>query len=316
MQPRFIGWVPVGTHSFLPTDRATEIGSFDLSPGQDTIWVKITQLNDPAQWPWSYGILSWRNSEGVPLGSVKAYSNRLGEVFRLGNGLAPLVGTGSLWFEPRGFNLGWLKAGFPWELSFEAQAGAGDVTSGYWNRDPNNGLITPRTQGDNLDMGTGWIKAKNLILTDNAGGSDDRSVPGYQQGLWIPTLVLGTNTNNPGDNVWFRVGNAVTLTGLLNDWSDITSASAFAVTGLPYSFAVNQAGGSVMASRIGVPVHSTYLTTSESSIRFYASAINKTASWSQLLHSDTSADTLIRFTATYLTDNTDWKPSNNATVTQ
>lgn len=130
MQPRFAGWVPVGTHSFLPTDRVTEIGSFDLSPGQDTIWVKITQLNDPATWPWSYGILSWRNSEGVPLGSVKAYSNRLGEVFRLGNGLAPLVGTGSIWFEPRGFNLGWLKAGFPWELSFEAQSGTVAVTSG------------------------------------------------------------------------------------------------------------------------------------------------------------------------------------------
>ena len=116
-------WQSVGTHTFVPTDQAVQVGSFDLAAGQDTIWVRITQLNDPGNWPWSYGILSWRNANGTPLGSVKAYSNRLGEVFRLGNGLAPLDGVGSIWFEPRGFNLGWLKAGFPWELSFEAQSG-------------------------------------------------------------------------------------------------------------------------------------------------------------------------------------------------
>lgn len=166
MQPRFIGWVPVGTHSFLPTDRAIEIGTFDLSPGQDTIWVKITQLNDPESWPWSYGILSWRNSEGVPLGSVKAYSNRLGEVFRLGNGLAPLVGTGSIWFEPRGFNLGWLKAGFPWELQFEAQSGSSTVSDEYWSRIP--GTLAPSTAGDGIDLGSGGLTAASLSLTEGS----------------------------------------------------------------------------------------------------------------------------------------------------
>ena len=120
-------WQSVGQHTFVPTDRAVQVGSFNLAAGQDTIWVRVTQINEPDNWPWSYGILSWRNSEGLPLGSLKAYSTRLGEVFRLGNGLAPLDGNGSLWFEPRGFNLGWLKAGFPWTLSFEAQAGQSSV---------------------------------------------------------------------------------------------------------------------------------------------------------------------------------------------
>jgi hypothetical protein len=123
-------WQSVGQHTFVPTDRAVQVGSFNLAAGQDTIWVRVTQINEPDNWPWSYGILSWRNSEGLPLGSLKAYSTRLGEVFRLGNGLAPLDGTGSIWFEPRGFNLGWLKAGFPWTLSFEAQAGSVAITGG------------------------------------------------------------------------------------------------------------------------------------------------------------------------------------------
>ena len=121
--PRFIGWQSVGQHTFVPTDRAVQIGSFDLTAGQDTLWVRITQLNQPATWPWSYGILSWRNIDGLSLGSTKAYSSQLGEVFRLGVGLPPSDGSGSIWFEPRGFNLGWLKAGFPWTLEFEAQAG-------------------------------------------------------------------------------------------------------------------------------------------------------------------------------------------------
>ena len=144
--PRFIPWLPVGQHTFLPTDRAVQIGQFDLAPGQDTIWVRITQINQPAEWPWSYGILSWRSTFGLELGSTKAYSTQLGEVFRLGVGLPPSDRAGSIWFEPRGFNLGWLKAGFPWELSFSAYAAstgheAGDVTGSF---------VTPTAQGIEL----------------------------------------------------------------------------------------------------------------------------------------------------------------------
>ena len=159
-------WQSVGTHTFVPTDKAVQVGSFDLAAGQDTIWVRITQLNNPGDWPWSYGILSWRNADGTPLGSLKAYSNRLGEVFRLGNGLPPSDGAGSIWFEPRGFNLGWLKAGFPWELQFEAQAGAsgGQVTS-YWNRDPVNGVLSPVTAGDDVALGPGSLSATNATLS-------------------------------------------------------------------------------------------------------------------------------------------------------
>jgi hypothetical protein len=152
-------WQSVGQHTFVPTDKAVQVGSFDLAAGQDTIWVKITQLNNPGDWPWSYGILSWRNANGTPLGSVKAYSNRLGEVFRLGVGLPPSDGTGSIWFEPRGYNLGWLKAGFPWELSFEAQSGSSSpVTSSYWNRDPGKGSLFPADSTDSVDIGGGDIE--------------------------------------------------------------------------------------------------------------------------------------------------------------
>ncbi len=39
------------------------------------------------------------------------------------SGLQPLERTGVLTFEPRSFNLSWIKKGTPWTLTFEAQSG-------------------------------------------------------------------------------------------------------------------------------------------------------------------------------------------------
>ena len=123
MQPRFSGWLDLGEVSILPTDLERVIGPVTLVEGADTLWIRITQMSGPSPWPWSYGIASFKNPEGRPLGSVKAYSSPDGEVVRLGNGLPPVVRDGSLLFEPRGFNLAWIKKGNPWELKFEVQSG-------------------------------------------------------------------------------------------------------------------------------------------------------------------------------------------------
>lgn len=120
---RFVGWSDVGTITVTPTDNVVEVGSFSLVDGADTLWVRITNPVTQGPWPWSYGILSFRTSEGQPLGSVKAYNSQYGEVFRLGVGLPPSVRDGVLTFEPRGFNLGWVRAGYPWTLNFEQQSG-------------------------------------------------------------------------------------------------------------------------------------------------------------------------------------------------
>lgn len=120
---RFVPWSEVGTVTFTPGDEVVEIGSFSLEEGADTLWVKITNTNSQGPWPWSYGILSFRTDEGQPLGSTKAYNSQYGEVFRLGVGLPPSVRNGVLTFEPRGFNLQWVKAGYPWTLKFEQQSG-------------------------------------------------------------------------------------------------------------------------------------------------------------------------------------------------
>ena len=116
-------WADLGSITVTPTDSVVQVGSFDLVEGADTLWVRMTNTGSGETWPWSYGILSFKTDEGQPLGSTKAFNSYAGEVFRLGVGLAPSVRTGVLTFEPRGFNLGWIKKGNPWNLKFEAQSG-------------------------------------------------------------------------------------------------------------------------------------------------------------------------------------------------
>lgn len=123
MSLRFQDWATVGTKTFTPGDLDTVIGSFVMGENDDTLWIRVTQLNGQTNSPWSYGILSWKSSNGYELGSVKAYGDTESEVFKLGIGRPPYDRTGQLTFEPRSFNLGWIKNGYPWQLRFECASG-------------------------------------------------------------------------------------------------------------------------------------------------------------------------------------------------
>ena len=121
---RFTGWKDLGSITITPDDTDRVVGSFSIGADDDTIWVRIESKTPPTPWPWSYGILGWKTEQGYELGSVKAYSDEAGQVFRLGVGLQPVERTGVITFEPRGYNLAWIKRGNPWTLSFSAQSGS------------------------------------------------------------------------------------------------------------------------------------------------------------------------------------------------
>ena len=164
---RFVPWSEVGTITVSPGDNVVEVGAFELAEGADTLWVRMTNTGTPGPWPWSYGILSFKTEEGQPLGSIKAYNSFDGEVFRLGVGLPPSVRAGVLTFEPRGFNMAWIKQGNPWSLKFEAQAGTsggGHVTS-FWSRDGVNGVLSPATPGDDVALGAGELSGSAAFFT-------------------------------------------------------------------------------------------------------------------------------------------------------
>ena len=157
MSVRFQDWTTVGTKTFTPDDLETVIGPFVMDQDADTLWVRITQLNGLTNSPWSYGILSWKTTSGFELGSVKAYGETESEVFRLGIGRPPSERSGQLTFEPRGFNLGWIKNGYPWQLKFECSSGTTSGGGGSSVRGVVNSFVDTSDNGLSLvrvDFGT------------------------------------------------------------------------------------------------------------------------------------------------------------------
>lgn len=133
-EPRFIPWSPVAEVSFGPDDRVVTVGPVTLAADADTLWVRVTQLSGPSPWPYSYGLVSWISSGGRELGTAKAYGHLEGETFRLGSGLSPVDRDGLLVFEPRNYNLGWLRAsGERWYLRFEQYSARSGGTGGPIN---------------------------------------------------------------------------------------------------------------------------------------------------------------------------------------
>jgi len=142
--------INVGTHTFTPEDDLVVIGSFVLDENADTLWVEITQDQVTGPWPWSYGILGFRSPLGYELGTVKAFSKPEGVVQQLGNGRVPLERSGVITFQPRSFNLAWIRRGNPWTLTFAAESGVtagtgvGVVSNSFVNAANGNGLPLTR----------------------------------------------------------------------------------------------------------------------------------------------------------------------------
>jgi hypothetical protein len=142
--------INVGTHTFVPEDDVVTVGAFTLGENDDTIWVEITQDQVTGPWPWSYGILGFRSAFGYELGTVKAFSKPEGVIQRLGVGRPPLERSGVITFQPRSFNLAWIRQGNPWTLTFTAESGVtagtgvGVVSNSFVNAANGNGLPLTR----------------------------------------------------------------------------------------------------------------------------------------------------------------------------
>ena len=148
-----MSFTDVGEFTVGPTDTIVEVGSFDMEEGDDTIWFEVQRTSPSGSWPWSYGILSWRSSFGNELGSCKAYASEDGEVYKLTVGKEPRSREGTVYYEPRAYNLAWIKKDNELTLSISAESGitnavqafggavAYEVVGGNWEYAPDSGLL-------------------------------------------------------------------------------------------------------------------------------------------------------------------------------
>ena len=148
-------WTDLGARTVGPSDLRVVVGSFSIGETDDTIWLEVQRTGPSGPWPWSYGILSWQTSFGLELGSVKAYTASEGEIFRLEVGRAPRSRTGSVIYEPRSFNLAWVKNGYPLTLAFSAASGVTTAAA------TGGGVAFPVEGGDWLyKQATGLVQLK------------------------------------------------------------------------------------------------------------------------------------------------------------
>ena len=145
-------WQSVGSITVGPNDLAVTVGAVTLAAGEDTLWIRAVQQGGQSPWPYGFGLLSWQTTEGRELGTAKVFGHIEGEVFRLGVGLSPVERSGLLKFEPRSYNLRWLRAsGETWHLAFEAQSGV-TVSAG-------GGRTTVSFPVTDLVSDLGWVLA-------------------------------------------------------------------------------------------------------------------------------------------------------------
>lgn len=127
-------WQTIGQFTVSPGSTRIDVGEFQLDPGDDVVWIEIQRIGGDNSWPWSYGIAGLRTPFGYEFGTTKVYTELAGEVHRLSVGRPPRSQTGVITYEPRSYNLAWIKKGYPLTLSVSCasgvSAGAGVPTAG------------------------------------------------------------------------------------------------------------------------------------------------------------------------------------------
>lgn len=122
--PRFANdFVLIGSVTVTPDMGLINVGAFSLGAEEDTLWVEVRQVSPAGPWPFSYGILGFETAIGHELGRQKVWPSPTSTTYRLTNYLVPSLQSGHITFEPRSYNLAWVKAGTPWSVQFWAKSG-------------------------------------------------------------------------------------------------------------------------------------------------------------------------------------------------
>ena len=147
-------------------------------------------------------------------------------------------------------------------------------------------------------------------------------IVGYQQGVWIPTPSLGSITTF--ETSWVRIGNQVTVSANLRGFTDTTSNSVIALTGIPYARNFLFTVGAIRTAYLNFGEGSYVQVTLNSgdalrvgkstpSLGGTSALVGEYVNYISFISAQQSSTQLV-FTITYITDDTTWTPINGATV--
>jgi hypothetical protein len=113
-----MAWQLVGRVTVGPSDDSVTIGPIEV-PVAGGFEFKVGQV-EPTPFLWGNGLVSYISSQGRELGTVQVWPKMERESYYMGANLTVIDNTGVLVFEPRLWNLRWVRAGFPLVLEFLA----------------------------------------------------------------------------------------------------------------------------------------------------------------------------------------------------
>lgn len=106
-----MAWRRIGIVTISPTTDKAVVGPIEV-PGFDGVEVRVRLLSGPYPFQYGYGLLYYRSSNGREMGTIRVYPKMEPEDYIIGKGMTVQDTTGELVFEPRTWNLRWVKAGF------------------------------------------------------------------------------------------------------------------------------------------------------------------------------------------------------------
>ena len=109
-----------------------------------------------------------------------------------------------------------------------------------------NGILPTNNAGALIDndavLGDASYRYTNLFLSGGVylGGTGSANLlSDYEEGTWTPTTTSGTVTVASNSANYIKVGKSVTLFCRILNFSDTTSGSSFAISGLPFTISVD-----------------------------------------------------------------------------
>jgi hypothetical protein len=151
-------------------------------------------------------------------------------------------------------------------------AGSGDDATGLmFVSSASTQRIVPCQQGFTINdgiinLGHTSNRFKDLYLSGGVylgGTGSANKLDSYEEGTWIPSVDSGTNTVNTA--TYTKVGRVVTVSAVLSNFSDTTTASIITISGLPFTVA-HQGFGICDGERFDVSLIVAQARTSDSKI--------------------------------------------------